>query len=66
MEFTTDKTVQSGKTFWLTGEFAYRLGMATPPPSLWQRARGMVCSSGICRQTLLPFEGVRLSLQTQL
>jgi hypothetical protein len=66
MEYTTDKGDPSGKDFWRTIEFAYRLGndhIATI--SYGTERGGLVCTSGICRE-ILPFDGVRLSLLSQL
>ena len=66
MEYTTDKGDPSGKDFWRTIEFAYRLGndhIATV--SYGTERGGLVCTSGICRE-ILPFDGVRLSLLSQL
>jgi hypothetical protein len=66
MEYTTDKTDATGKDFWRTIEFAYRLGndhIATV--SYGTERGGLVCTSGICRE-ILPFDGVRLSLLSQL
>jgi hypothetical protein len=66
MEYTTDETDQSGKKFWITGEVTYRLGSThTASISYGSERGGLVCSSGICRN-VLPFEGVRVSLLTQL
>lgn len=66
MEYTTDKTDATGKDFWRTIEFAYRVGndhLATI--SYGTERGGLVCTSGICRE-ILPFDGVRLSLLSQL
>ncbi|MDX9758154.1 MAG: DUF6029 family protein [Bacteroidota bacterium] len=66
MEYTTDTADPSGRDFWRTVEFAYRLGnehLATI--SYGTERGGLVCTSGICRE-ILPFDGIRLSLLSQL
>ncbi len=73
LEYTTDESdvgpdagLVSGKNFWRTIEFAYRLGndhIATI--SYGTERGGLVCTSGICRE-ILPFNGVRISLLSQL
>jgi hypothetical protein len=66
MEYTTDESDQTGKNFWRSVELAYRLGnehLATI--SYGTERGGLVCTSGICRE-ILPFDGVRISLLSQL
>lgn len=66
MEATSDKTDASGKQFWIAGEVAYRIkNTHTLTLSYGTERGGLVCSSGICR-VVLPFDGVRASLLTQL
>ncbi|MAT39093.1 MAG: hypothetical protein CL946_05765 [Ectothiorhodospiraceae bacterium] len=81
LEYTTDESLfragvtdpnaefpafQSGKNFWRTVEFSYRLGYAhTATVSYGNERGGIVCSNGICRN-VLPFDGLRLMLLTQL
>lgn len=66
METTSDKTDASGKQFWIAGEVAYRIkNTHTLTLSYGTERGGLVCSSGICR-VVLPFDGVRASLLTQL
>ncbi|PLX31513.1 MAG: hypothetical protein C0600_05440 [Ignavibacteria bacterium] len=66
MEYTTDEADQTGKDFWRSVELAYRLGndhLATI--SYGTERGGLICTSGICRE-ILPFDGVRISLLSQL
>lgn len=66
MEYTTDKSDASGKDFWRAAEFAYRIGNDhTATISYGTERGGLICSSGVCRE-LLPFDGVKLSLMSQL
>ncbi len=66
MEATTDETDPSGKKFWAAGELSYRIKNShTATISYGSERGGLVCSSGICR-VVNPFDGVRLSLLTQL
>lgn len=66
MEYTTDEEDKTGKDFWRTLEFAYRLGNAHIATISYGTERGgLVCTSGICRE-ILPFDGVRISLISQL
>ena len=66
MEYTTDNADPSGKDFWRTIEFAYRVGTDHIATISYGTERGgLVCTSGICRE-ILPFDGVRLSLLSQL
>jgi len=66
MEFTTDKGDPSGKDFWRTAELSYRIATAHIATISYGTERGgLVCSSGICRE-VLPFDGVRFSLLSQL
>jgi hypothetical protein len=66
MEYTTDEEDKTGKDFWRTLELAYRLGNAHIATISYGTERGgLVCTSGICRE-ILPFDGVRISLLSQL
>ncbi len=66
MEYTTDEEDKTGKDFWRTLEFAYRLGNQHIATISYGTERGgLVCTSGICRE-ILPFDGVRVSLLSQL
>lgn len=65
-EFTTDEADPSGKKFWLAGEVSYRLEQAHIATLMVGSERGgLICSNGICRQ-VLPFNGVRLSIISQI
>jgi hypothetical protein len=66
MEYTTDEADQTGKDFWRTVEFSYRLANSHIATVSYGTERGgLVCTSGICRE-VLPFDGVRVSLLSQL
>ncbi|MBR9978251.1 MAG: hypothetical protein KFH87_09200 [Bacteroidetes bacterium] len=66
LEYTTDKTDPSGKDFWRSAEFSWRLGNAHVATLSYGSERGgLICSSGVCRE-ILPFDGVRLSLLSQM
>ncbi len=66
MEYTTDTKDPSGRDFWTAVEGTYRLGNSHTATVTYGTERGgLICSNGICRQ-VQPFEGVRLSLLTQL
>ncbi|MBR9975406.1 MAG: hypothetical protein KFF77_07475 [Bacteroidetes bacterium] len=66
MEYTTDKGDPSGKDFWRAAEFAYRIGNSHIATVSYGTERGgLICTSGVCRE-ILPFDGVRLSLLSQL
>jgi Family of unknown function (DUF6029) len=79
MEYTTDETLTStpggtesstsiisGQNFWRAIEVSYRLAEAhTMALSYGNERGGIVCSNGICRN-VLPFNGVRFMLLTQL
>lgn len=66
MEYTTDEEDKTGKDFWRTVEFAYRLGNQHIASISYGTERGgLICTSGICRE-ILPFDGVRISLISQL
>jgi hypothetical protein len=66
VEYTTDKSDASGKDFWRAAEFAYRIGTHHTATIMYGTERGgLICSSGVCRE-VLPFDGFRLSLQSQL
>jgi hypothetical protein len=65
-EFTTDDADPSGKKFWLAGEFSYRLEQTHVVTLMVGSERGgLICSNGICRQ-VLPFNGVRFSIFSQI
>ena len=66
VEYTTDKSDASGKDFWRAAEFAYRIGTHHAVTLMYGTERGgLICSSGVCRE-VLPFDGMRLSIQSQL
>jgi hypothetical protein len=66
VEYTTDKGDASGKDFWRAAELAYRIGTQHTLTVMYGTERGgLICSSGVCRE-VLPFDGLRLSLSSQL
>ncbi len=65
-ELTTNNFDLSERTDWLVGELGYRISGANLVTISYGRERGgQVCSNGICRY-LLPFKGLRFTLQTNL
>ncbi len=71
MEYTTEDTGSettfiSGQNFWRALEMSYRIaGIHTITASYGNERGGIVCSNGICRN-VLPFNGLRFMLMTQL
>jgi hypothetical protein len=66
MEYTTDKYDASGKDFWRLMEVAYRIASThTVSLSYGSERGGLVCTNGICT-VILPFDGVRFSLLSQI
>lgn len=66
LETTTSENEPSGKKFWAAGEITYRLGNAhTLSVSYGTERGGLICASGICRQ-VNPFNGLRMTIVTQL
>ncbi len=65
-EFTNNNYDVSGRTNWLVGEFGYRISGSNLLTISYGRERGgQVCTNGICRY-LLPFKGLRFTLQTNI
>ena len=62
-EITTNRYDGSGKQNWLTVEGGYRWRSHVVTVSYGRERGGQVCSNGICR-TLLPFSGIRFSVQS--
>jgi len=65
-ELTTNKFELGNRKNWLVIEGGYRLGTNHTLIVTYGRERGgTVCSNGICRQ-VLPFDGFRLTLTTNI
>lgn len=65
-EFTNNNFDVSGRKNWLVGEIGYRISGSNLLTISYGRERGgQVCTNGICRY-LLPFKGLRFTLQTNL
>jgi hypothetical protein len=64
-EFTNDDEEPTGKKFWAQGEALYRLNQSnTVIVSYGSERGGLKCTNGICR-FVNPFEGFRLTIQSQ-
>ena len=64
-EFTNDEEEPTGTDFWILGEALYRLNQSnTITVSYGKERGGLRCTNGICR-FVNPFEGFRLSIQSQ-
>lgn len=64
-EFTNDEEEPTGKKFWAQGEALYRLNQSnTVIVSYGSERGGLKCTNGICR-FVNPFEGFRLTIQSQ-
>ncbi len=65
-EYTTSKSEVSEKKNWLIGELGYRLEDShTITVSYGNERGGQVCSNGICKY-IQPFEGLRITILSQL
>ena len=65
-EYTTSKSEVSERKNWLIGELGYRLeGSHTITLSYGNERGGQVCSNGICKY-IQPFEGLRITILSQL
>jgi len=65
-EKTTSKYEPEGRKDWFVVEFGYRFGMANSIIINYGRERGgKVCTQGICRE-ILPYNGLRLNINTNL
>ncbi len=65
-EYTTDTGVPMGTQFWRAIDLSYRLGTEHLITLMYGTERGgLICTNGICRE-VLPFDGVRFSLLSQL
>jgi Family of unknown function (DUF6029) len=65
-EYTTSNSEVSERKNWLIGELGYRLeGSHTITISYGSERGGQVCSNGICKY-IQPFEGLRISILSQL
>jgi len=64
-EFTNDQEEPTGKTNWFEGEVTYKLNSSNSLTASYGSERGgLRCTNGICR-FVKPFDGFRLTLQTQ-
>jgi hypothetical protein len=64
-EFTNDEEEPTGKKFWAQGEVLYHLNQEnTIIVSYGSERGGLKCTNGICR-FVNPFEGFRLTVQSQ-
>jgi hypothetical protein len=64
-EFTNDEEEPTGKSNWFEGEFTYKLNPSNSLTLSYGSERGgLRCTNGICR-FVKPFDGFRLTLQTQ-
>lgn len=64
-EFTNDEEEPTGKKFWAQGEALYHLNQSnTIIVSYGSERGGLKCTNGICR-FVNPFEGFRLTIQSQ-
>lgn len=62
----TGEKLSGDLSYWVGGEFTYRIGSAHTATVFYGRERGgLVCSSGICR-VVNPFNGIRFSLMSQI
>ncbi|MCX7876950.1 MAG: DUF6029 family protein [Melioribacteraceae bacterium] len=62
LEFTTNNDEPNGDKFWLVSEIGYRLNTNHIFSISYGSERGgQICSNGLCRQ-VLPFNGLRFSL----
>ena len=65
-EFTNNKFEVSGREDWFLTELGYRIsGTNLATISYGQERGGQICTNGICRY-ILPFKGLRFTLQTSL
>ena len=65
-EYTTSKSEVSERKNWLIGELGYRLADShTITISYGDERGGQVCSNGICKY-IQPFEGLRVTILSQL
>lgn len=65
-EFTNNNFDLSNRKDWFVGEIGYRISGANLVSVSYGRERGgQICSNGVCRY-LLPFKGLRFTLQTNL
>ncbi|MCP5064868.1 MAG: hypothetical protein GY936_20805 [Ignavibacteriae bacterium] len=65
-ELTSNDFDPSNRKDWLVGELGYRISGSNLVSLSYGRERGgQICSNGICRY-ILPFKGLRFSLQTNI
>ncbi len=65
-EFTNNSFEVSGRKDWFLTEFGYRISGTNLATISYGRERGgQICTNGICRY-ILPFKGLRFTLQTSL
>ena len=66
IEYTTTRKDVSGRSNWVSGELGYRLMQSHVITISYGRERGgTICSNGVCRY-IQPFEGLRLSILSQI
>lgn len=65
VEFTNDEEEPTGKDFWWLGEVNYKINQSnTITASYGSERGGLRCANGICR-FVKPFEGFRITVQSQ-